>query len=309
MRKTLAACVVTALLVGGGTATAAKFVTGADVKNGSLTGKDIENGSLGPRDIRKGSIGESRLSDALQARLGTTVSGSPGAAGSKGDKGEKGDKGDKGDPGPKLSSGHWGVVDRNTIGSPVADLRAGPFSGSTVKPPFGDGSLSLIVGSGTEKAAYGNEVDFAGDRVADLTKVGFSVFTTGENAAAGNPNMPSITFEIDPNLTTTPSNFSSLVFVPAENSPANQWSGYIDATTTGKWGLTGAAGTATGCPLSGGLCTFAQIKAALDDGGDVATILTAAVGKGRDFAWQGAVDGLTINDDVFDFEESGVFVR
>ena len=302
MRKTLVACVVTALLVGGGTATAAKFITGADVMNGSLTGKDIRNGSVRAADIRKGSISETRLSDALRARLGRTVSGSPGA------KGEKGDKGDKGDPGPKLSSGRWGVIDRNTIGSPVADLRSGPFSGTTVKPPFGSGSLSLIVGSGTEKAAYGNEADFAGDRVADLNKVGFYVFTTGENTAAGgaSPNMPSITFEIDPNLAATPTNFSSLVFVPAENSPANQWSEYIDATTTGKWGLTGAAGTATGCPLSGGLCTFAQVKTALDDGGDPATILTAAVGKGRDFSWQGAVDGLTINDKVFDFEESGV---
>jgi hypothetical protein len=33
------------------------------------------------------------------------------------------------------------------------------------------------------------------------------------------------------------------------------------------------------------------------------------VGKGRDFSWQGAVDGLTINDTVYDFEESGVFER
>jgi hypothetical protein len=194
------------------------------------------------------------------------------------------------------------VIDRNTIGSPVADLRSGPFSGTTVEPPFGSGSLSLIVGSGTEKAAYGNEVDFAGDDVAGLDEVGFYVFTTGENADIGNPNMPSITFEIDPNIDPA-RNFSSLVFVPAANSPANQWSGYIDATTTGKWGLTGQTGTDTGCPLSGGLCTFDEIKSKLPD----ATILTAAVGKGRDFSWQGAVDGLTINDTVFDFEESGVF--
>jgi hypothetical protein len=141
--------------------------------------------------------------------------------------------------------------------------------------------------------------------VADLDEVGFYVFTTGENRAAPAPNMPSIAFEIDPNLGSTSSNFSSLVFVPAENSPANEWSDYIDATTTGKWGLTGAAGTATGCPLSAGLCDFDDIKAALPD----ATIFTAAVTKGRDFSWQGAVDGLTINDDVFDFEESGVSTR
>jgi hypothetical protein len=97
--------------------------------------------------------------------------------------------------------------------------------------------------------------------------------------------------------------------VPEANSAANEWSPYIDATSTGKWGLTGAAGTATGCPLSGGLCDFDEVQDALDDGGEAATILTVAVGKGRDFSWQGAVDGLTINQDVYDFEESGVFKR
>ena len=29
--------------------------------------------------------------------------------------------------------------------------------------------------------------------------------------------------------------------------------------------------------------------------------------KGRDFAWNGAVDGLRINDIVYDFEAGGVF--
>ena len=38
-----------------------------------------------------------------------------------------------------------------------------------------------------------------------------------------------------------------------------------------------------------------------------ATILSVAVGKGRDYAWSGAVDGLRVNDTVFDFEERGVF--
>jgi hypothetical protein len=51
------------------------------------------------------------------------------------------------------------------------------------------------------------------------------------------------------------------------------------------------------------------VKAYLDDGGDPATILSAAVTKGRDYAWQGAVDGLRINGTVFDFEENGVFTH
>jgi hypothetical protein len=301
MRKTLIACAVTALLVGGGTATASKLITGKDIRNGSVTGKDI----------RKGSISENRLSRGLRAKIGRTISGSPvpgqvgarGPAGPRGAQGPKGAQGLKGDPGPKRSSGNWGVINRNTIGSPSSELRSGPF-----EPPHGDGSLNLLVADGQEKAAYGNEIDFAGDEVGELTKVGFYVYTTGENitAGGGTPNMPSITFEIDPNLADPPTNYSSLVFVPGANSPANEWSEYIDATATGKWGLTGAAGTATGCPLSGGLCTFDEVLDALDDGGEPATILSAAVSKGRDFSWQGAVDGLTINDTVYDFEETGV---
>ncbi len=47
----------------------------------------------------------------------------------------------------------------------------------------------------------------------------------------------------------------------------------------------------------------------LDDGGDPAIIATVAVSKGRDNSWQGAVDGLKINDTVYDFEEMGVFER
>ena len=47
----------------------------------------------------------------------------------------------------------------------------------------------------------------------------------------------------------------------------------------------------------------------LDDGGDAAKILTVAVTKGRDYEWHGAVDGLRINDKVFDFEETGVVTR
>ena len=34
-----------------------------------------------------------------------------------------------------------------------------------------------------------------------------------------------------------------------------------------------------------------------------------AIGKGRDYAFSGAVDALRINDDVFDFEPFGVYTR
>lgn len=225
-------------------------------------------------------------------------------------------------------SEHWGVITRNTIGSPVADLRDGPYgsydkTGPSARPPYGTGGLGIEVASvpgNTEKVDFGNEVDFYGDPVLGLTNVGFHVFQTNENVLAGGvDNLPNIRFEIDPNLTSLPgTNYSTLVWLPAAVSPAfpaseNQWSPYIDATQNGYWYLTGAAGglSGTNCSQSLPHCTWAQIKTALDDGGSSArpTILSAAVGKGRDNAWVGAVDGLRINRTIYDFEANGVTAR
>jgi hypothetical protein len=69
------ALIVLALVVAvGGTATAARLLTGADIKNGTITGKDI----------KAGTINEKRLSDAVKAKLNAGgprgPQGDPGAA-------------------------------------------------------------------------------------------------------------------------------------------------------------------------------------------------------------------------------------
>jgi len=209
-------------------------------------------------------------------------------------------------------SEHWGVIDRNTIGSPVAELRDGPFVVPTTAsgvPPFGKGSLGIIVGDGTEKAAFGNEVDFFGDNFLDLTQVGYRVFQTGEDVDYGGlSNLPNITFELDPNLTASSANYTSLVWNPGPNSPSNvnQWSPYIDATSNGTWYFTGNSNpgsvpTVTGCSQATP-CSFTAIKTALNDGDGTPTVLSVAIAKGRDSQFQGAVDGLRLNSKVYDFE-------
>src|SRR5690606_1608509 len=217
------------------------------------------------------------------------------------------------------SADHWGVITRNTIGSPVAELRNGPFgsfgvTGPAARPPYGTGSLGIEVADNSttlnppsEKVDFGNEVDFFGDRIRDLRNLGFHVFQTGENVTYGGPeNMPNIRFEIDPNLSALPAdNYSTMVWVPDAAPVTNRWSPFLDATTTGYWYLTG---NETACTQAA-RCTFAELKASLDDGGEEATVLTAAVGKGRDYMWIGAVDGLRINNRVYDFEEDGVRER
>jgi hypothetical protein len=225
---------------------------------------------------------------------------------------------------PSTVGAHWGPIARNTIGSPVEEPRNGPFvspPGAGDSPPHGVGSLGFEVADGTEKAAFGNEVDFLGDAVADLNETGFRVYTTGENMTdtSSSPggsadNLPNITIEVDPTgfANTTAPNFSSLVFVPnasaVPSSRWNRWSDYIDATDGGNGGwyfTNGTTATATGCSLSS-LCSFDDMKSNAAAAYPDMQITSMALAKGRDNAWQGAVDGFRVNDEIFDFELYGV---
>ncbi|MFB7286959.1 hypothetical protein [Actinacidiphila glaucinigra] len=225
--------------------------------------------------------------------------------------------------GSSIRSDHWGVIARNTIGSPVADLRDGPYgsygvTGSAARPPYGRGSLGLAVSDDStsltppsEKVDFGNEVDFYNDRVRDLTKLGFHVFQTAENVSyGGTRNLPGIRIEINPNLASRPGDtYSTLVWVPPAVAPTNQWSGYLDATVSnGEWFLSG--GELAPLCTQASPCNFTTLKNSIDsDGGSPATIYTIAVGKGRDHIWVGAVDGLRINRYVYDFEANAVTAR
>ena len=113
--------------------------------------------------------------------------------------------------------------------------------------PVGDGSLGFAVANASEKVAFGNEVDYKGEMVTGINKVGFSVFTTGEDQKINIDNLPNITFEVDPTgfANTTGPNYSSLVFNPAGAGLTTNTFSAIDATsaTAGVWYFTGATGT------------------------------------------------------------------
>ena len=214
---------------------------------------------------------------------------------------------------------HWGIIARNTIGSAVADLRAGPYgsfgvTGSSAVPPSGVGSLGIQVSDdatsqspSAEKVSFGNEVDFYNHAVSGLSQAGFHVFQTGENATIGARNMPNIALEINPHVASV--GYTGLVWVPDPAPVVNQWSGYIDATSTGDWYFTnGSVASATGCTQAL-TCSLADAKQALvdeNDGSGAARIYTVAVNKGRDDEWVGAVDDLRINNKIYDFEPYGV---
>ncbi|MDX2679467.1 hypothetical protein [Streptomyces soliscabiei] len=94
----------------------------------------------------------------------------------------------------------------------------------------------------------------------------------------------------------------------------NSWSPFLDATRSGgrfftdNTGNTDNTGTATGCTRATPR-TFTALKAAFTSRNAKPTVYTVAVGKGGDFMWIGAVDGLRLNDHVYDFERSGVTAR
>jgi len=245
--------------------------------------------TINGHNIQNGTVDESKLTLAAQSRVDHSV------------------------------GNHWGIITRNTIGSAVADLRTGPYgtfgvTGATAAPPFGVGSLGIQVsdnalsgGTPQEKVAFGNEVDYFGTQVASVTKVGFRVFQPQENADINSRNMPNITLEINPHVAGKA--YTSMVWVPDPAPVTNRWTGFISAAATGNWYFTQSdVATATGCDQTL-TCNFAQAKAALvanNSGGGPATIDTVAISKGRDYAWVGAVDGLRINNTIYNFEPYGV---
>jgi len=196
---------------------------------------------------------------------------------------------------------HWGTIHRNVIGSAEAELNT-----TSTDAPAGKGALDVHTTSAADKVAYGNEVDFKGN-VKDLGTIGFSVYTTGENNALGN-NMPAIAFEIVPNVDAVDATYSSLVYLPA-NGDANTWTGFNATTDQGKhWGLTGTKFNGTTCSINGTRCDWNEILAYLNDGGKDATVISAGISKGRDYAFSGAVDLLKFGGKTYDFEPDGVKV-
>ncbi len=190
---------------------------------------------------------------------------------------------------------NWGSVLRNVIGSATSQLRQGP--GPLADVPSGKGSLEINVGTSADKAAFGNEVDFAGDALSSIGSPSFSVYQTGENNAISAGNLPNIAIEVDPNLPGR--TYSTLNFVPTKAATSNAWTQF--ASTDGYWYFTGGTGTDTNCGAANS-CTLVQALAAVPD----ATIYSVAISKGRDSQFHGAVDALQIGGTTYDFEARGV---
>ena len=262
---------------------AAAQITSQDIKNGEVKKVDVGSEAVGASEVLNKSLGTNDLSDAAIAAM-------------------KGQKGDPGGPG-SYTGPEWSVIDRNVLGGGDASLRSGPTVkafGQDVSPPAGVGSLGIRTGGTGDKAAFGDQVDFAGDKLADVTAVKFSVFTTGENGAG---NLPNLAVEVNPHLKKPDGSditYSTLNFVPA-SAKANEWS-EVDGSTDKRWYFTGTAGAASGCTAAT-MCSLDEVHTKAPE----ATIQTVAFSKGSgDAAFSGAVDKLVWGDTTYDFEPFGV---
>src|SRR4029079_169124 len=171
---------VVALVVGVSSgAVAAKLITGKDIKDNTVTSADIKNGTLVTKDLKQNAINGNRLKKGTVngAKLqGGTVAGAklkPGSVGNGklADGAVTSNKIPDGTIGPNDRSTtsfgpNWSIVDRNVIGNGDSYLRAGPsfqLGTQLSQPPLGVGSLGSRTGSGNDKAAFGDQVDFSGD--------------------------------------------------------------------------------------------------------------------------------------------------
>jgi hypothetical protein len=213
------------------------------------------------------------------------------------------------------------VIGRNTIGSPTAYFRVGPWGrtagsyAATVKPPFGDGSLGIHVGHGgttatAEKLAFGNEATFADLPLRNLTSLGYWLFA-GEDTLPGH-SVPGLAIEANPDANgktyTTLTYLPESSVAPSQPSPrtANTWQRYDAMAAGAKWESSADLDPNTTLCDAGTGCTWAQLVAMT--GPNARVSFSLAITKGRDNEFTGAVDGLEVNGTTYDFEPEGVRV-
>ncbi len=106
---TLLLCAVALIAGVAGTATAARMITGAQIKDGSITGLDLRDSSLTGKDVRNGSLSKADFTGSLR--------GEPGPPGEVGPTGPQGPRGADGPRGPVGTAGLEYAIAGRQLGS------------------------------------------------------------------------------------------------------------------------------------------------------------------------------------------------
>jgi hypothetical protein len=173
-------------------------------------------------------------------------------------------------------------------------------------PPLGNGSAKLSVndtgGVILAKAGY------MGLKLSEIDTLKYSTYrTSGASTLA-----IALQFNFDADVTNTNENWQGrLVYEPYHTQTVNTgewqtWDTLNDAagSASGNWWLTDSAHAASsGCTMANP-CTWAEVKAAFPNGGIHKSLGAVILKAGGGWAggFDGNVDALIINDNVYDFE-------
>lgn len=193
----------------------------------------------------------------------------------------------------------WGFVQETPTGSGA--MVSGPAT-----PPLGNGSANLIVdstgGMVIAKAGY------AGLELDQITTLQYSTYRT-----SGGPALAiALQFNFDGDVTDANNAFQGrLVYEPYHTQTVTTgvwqtWDALNDVAGSGTgnwWFSNGTHATNSGCTMATP-CTWAEVTSAFPNGGVHPTLgaVYLKAGGGWTGGFNGNVDALTVNSDVYDFE-------
>jgi collagen triple helix repeat protein len=242
MRKTIAACVVTALAVSGTSATAASLITSAKIADGTIMNRDIHAGTISESRLNRGVVAKlNRLAErgSAGATGATGAAGATGATGANGANGAKGLAGAKGDAGAAGKDGNDGMDGRDGkdgLNPATAVKMSGDagwmFSGAP-NARLAGGELRLAGGFDGNTVAGGIGMAKSYDApLASLSALGYSL------RVVKRPNdlsAPAIHVAVTGANTGTASGFMNLVFEPYQNGGTEVGKAYTLDAYSGQW--------------------------------------------------------------------------
>ncbi|MDP9844562.1 hypothetical protein [Streptosporangium lutulentum] len=163
--------------------------------------------------------------------------------------------------------------------------------------------MGIIVGDSPDKITFGNETDFAELSISDLITLKYWAFA-GTNSSEA-VSVPRLSIEVDPNVGSA--SYATVIYLPDTSvSPStpdprlpNTWQQYDAGAAGSQWYATGATGILINCTLASP-CSFDELKAAMPD-----AVITLSLGFSMDTAFIGAIDGLQVNNTIYDFGPLG----
>jgi Collagen triple helix repeat (20 copies) len=171
--------VAAVLVLGGGSAVAKTFVTGADIKNGSLHMVDLSSAAQSALHGDRGAAGAAGATGATGAKGATGANGTTAA---KGDTGATGAQGATGAPGAQGTTGAAGA--EGDTGTPGADGAVGPKCDPGANAPaaqYGVATVNVKRGAGSA-SAWATYSTLLGSPVGDTTSGSFRFTCSDVNA-------------------------------------------------------------------------------------------------------------------------------